>query len=264
MPSMANFVLLCCVAVLSSVSFAGASTDFAGGARKSGVVPFSVSQRWKHLVPRGLVEGSPAVSSDGSVFVGTSSGQFVRVSSTGTRTWDKFTGPVSASASFGVDGTIYFGSQDKSLYAMTQAGALKWKFSTQSPLVGAALVTSDGRIVFGSRDGSVYALNSDGQQQWKFTTGGEIRGGAAELRDGAVVVGSLDGKLYCIDTSGSKRWEFNAGAEVAGTPLVQDVSIVFGVRKTSARSGRVHNLKMDGTERWFYATSGDVEPSPSR
>jgi len=82
------------------------------------------------------------------------------------------------------------------------------------------------------------------------------------LRDGSVVFGSLDGKLYCIDSSGNKKWEYDAGAEIASTPLVQDVTIVFGTRAASGISAKIIALKMDGSHKWTINASGDVDTAP--
>ena len=94
---------------------------------------------------------------------------------------------------------------------------------------------------------------------WQVKTQGEVRASVGELRDGAVVVGSLDGNVYCIDNVGSVRWTYNAGAEMACNPLVQDVSIIIGTRSTSSSPAKVLALKMDGTLRWSYNVSGNVD-----
>ena len=43
----------------------------------------------------------------------------------------KTEGPVTTSPAIGSDGTIYFGSKDKKLYAVTKEGKLKWSFETE-------------------------------------------------------------------------------------------------------------------------------------
>ena len=48
-----------------------------------------------------------------------------------------------------------------------------------------------------------------------------------------------------------------------GTPLVQDVSIVFGTRESDDEYGQVVALKMDGTERWKYTASSSIESLPA-
>jgi outer membrane protein assembly factor BamB len=69
---------------------------------------------------------------------------------------------VESSPAIGADGTIYFGSGDFNLYALTDGGqdavAEKWAFEagpieTSSPAIGA-----DGTIYIGSNDGATSGM----------------------------------------------------------------------------------------------------------
>src|SRR5215471_2403450 len=73
------------------------------------------------------------------------------------------------------DGTIYFGSWDTYVYALTSAGTLKWKFQTDgsiAPLASPSLSPDEKRIYVGTGDpnsspgGSIYAINSNGTLAW--------------------------------------------------------------------------------------------------
>ncbi|MEK6558689.1 MAG: PQQ-binding-like beta-propeller repeat protein, partial [Planctomycetota bacterium] len=75
-------------------------------------------------------------------------------------------GPVTSSPAIGEDGTIYFGSKDKKLYAITRNGELKWAFETQGEVESSPAIKKDGAIFFGSWDNYLYALNSDGSVRW--------------------------------------------------------------------------------------------------
>jgi outer membrane protein assembly factor BamB len=131
-----------------------------------------------------LVDSSPAIAEDGTIYVGTDPygafGQFPvpvdtsfwAVNPDGTIKWsfDTLDG-VESSPAIGHDGTIYFGSYDKHLYAVTDEGyqgTLKWKFLTGGVVDGSPAVDGDGVIYFGSRDATVYALNPDGTIKWTF------------------------------------------------------------------------------------------------
>lgn len=72
----------------------------------------------------------------------------------------------------GLDGVLLFTSGNQTI-AVTPDGTTKWIFETGEwstyPIVGA-----DGTVYFGSDDHSVYALGPDGTLQWSYATGAEV------------------------------------------------------------------------------------------
>ena len=72
------------------------------------------------------------------------------------------------------DGTIYVGSDDGNLYAINPNGTLKWKYKTEggAPVVSSPAIGSDGTIYVGSDDGNLYAINPRGTLKWKYKTEG--------------------------------------------------------------------------------------------
>ncbi len=74
--------------------------------------------RWK--LPTGLVLGSPAVGGDGTVFVGSTDGNFYAIDgATGALKWKYPVGaPINSSPAIGSDGTIYFAADDGNLYGL--------------------------------------------------------------------------------------------------------------------------------------------------
>ena len=64
-----------------------------------------------------------------------------------------------SSPAIGSEGTIYIGSYDKSLYAMTPDGTVKRKYAAGDAIGSSPAIGSDGVIYFGSDDKSVYAYN---------------------------------------------------------------------------------------------------------
>lgn len=79
----------------------------------------------------------------------------------GTLKWRFLTGwYVQSSPAVGSDGTIYVGSDDGYLYAINPDGSLKWMFRTDSSITSSATVGPDGIIYIGSVDGYLYAVYS--------------------------------------------------------------------------------------------------------
>ena len=74
------------------------------------------------------------------------------------------------------DGTIYFGSEDYNVYALTPTGALKWSYATDNYVSSSTAVATDGTVFVMTApnspiDCTIYALNgSTGALKWSYTT----------------------------------------------------------------------------------------------
>ena len=85
----------------------------------------------------------------------------------------------------GADGTIYVGSEDDNLYALTPNGALlKWKYATGSAIISSPALGADGTIYVGSNDDNLYAINQLQNGKLAFGTQPDHHGGRAEHHPG--------------------------------------------------------------------------------
>ena len=133
-----------------------------------------------------------------------------------------------SSPALGSDGTVYVGSGTGNLYALTPGGALKWTFPSSDWIESSPAVAVDGTIYFGSLDGNVYAVNPDGSEKWHFTTGDGVASSPAIAADGTVYVGSRDLKLYAITSTGSLKWSFATNDVIDSSPTIAaDGTIYF-------------------------------------
>jgi outer membrane protein assembly factor BamB len=109
---------------------------------------------------------------------------------------------VYSSPAIGTDGTVYVGSSDKKLYAVNpKSGAKLWEFETRDYVASSPAIGSDGTVYVGSDDNKLYALNpKSGAKLWEFETGGFVDSSPAIGSDGTVYVRSWDNKLYAIKT----------------------------------------------------------------
>jgi outer membrane protein assembly factor BamB len=163
-----------------------------------------------------LVDASPAVGENGTIYFGTdpygAAGQTVVIPDTsfwavnpnGTRKWAFATkNGVESSPAIGADGTIYFGSYDSCLYAVTDngtAGVLKWKFKTGGPIDGSPTVDGDGIIYVGSRDSTLYAFYPDGNVKWSYPLDGATECSPTIDGRGYLYIGTFAGTLYAFGT----------------------------------------------------------------
>jgi outer membrane protein assembly factor BamB len=130
--------------------------------------------------PAGII--TPAVGSDGTLYVGNSNGIFSAIDSTTQSTkWTYQTGPDPAKtpAFYGlltwpiVDslGNTYVGATDYNMYAFDSRGTLLWKYLTGGELAEAApAIDSNGNLYFSSADGYTYALAGPTQPTTTTTT----------------------------------------------------------------------------------------------
>jgi len=109
---------------------------------------------------------------------------------------------IRSSPAIGSDGTIYVGSDDYKLYALNPNGTLKWSYTTDDYIRSSPAIGSDGTIYVGSDDNKLYALNPNGTLKWSYTTGDWIRSSPAIGSDGTIYVGSDDYKLYALNPNG--------------------------------------------------------------
>ena len=152
-----------------------------------------------------------------------------------------------------VNGVVYVGSNDGSLYAIDDAtGTQKWKFAAHARIPSSPAV-ADGSVYFGAYDGNFYAIDAvSGKLRWKFSNPGERRYAATHLHgslpagetmpdpfdvylssptvwNGVVYFGSGDGNVYALDTAtGSLRWKYKTGDVVHASPAIVDGRVYLG------------------------------------
>jgi outer membrane protein assembly factor BamB len=72
--------------------------------------------------------------------------------------------------------TIYVGSADDYLRAISHSGKVRWRFRTGGIIDAAGVLGDDGTLTFGSGDETLYCLK-DGKEKWKFKVpGGPVMG----------------------------------------------------------------------------------------
>jgi outer membrane protein assembly factor BamB len=155
-------------------------------------------------------------------------------------------------------GTIYVGSNDNKLYAISRFGIREWSFTTGGYVISSPAIGPDGTIYVGSNDSKVYAIRPGGTKRWEFDTGAAVRSSptAVEETDGTttIYIGSDDGKMYALVDDGTTTvaqrpgWPFDAGAGVPfslGHPAIgSDRTIYFSALNT------VYARNPDGSEKW--------------
>ena len=93
----------------------------------------------------------------------------------GTVKWSYTTGgSVYSSPAIGSDGTVYVGSHDYNLYAINPDGTVKWSYTTGNIVWSSPAIGSDGTVYIGSQDDKLHAINPNGTLKWTYTNGGSV------------------------------------------------------------------------------------------
>ena len=169
--------------------------------------------KWKvENLDGGRVSG-PVVGTDGTIYA-TGSGKVHAFDKNGNKLWesDKDTAS-SLTPSLSSDGTIYVGTSGGKVYAINSStGKTKWSYQTgQNPdftgnqkdpqygVLATIVIGADGIIYVGAMDGVMHALNTDGSVLWKYTTGDNINENCPAIGpDGSLYFSSADKYIYAI------------------------------------------------------------------
>jgi len=208
--------------------------------------------RWAFETGGRINRSSPAISTDGTIYVGSTDGKLYAVDKKGNKKWEFATeAAVYSSPAISADNTIYVGS-GVHLYAITPDGKLKWKFEGGAAIYSTAAFGDDGTVYVECQDGKLYALKTDGTKKWEFVTGDGMSGKPAIDSNGTIYVGSRDSKLYAINPNGTKKWEFTTQYEVKTSPAIGTDGTIY----IASGSERLYAIKPNGMKKWEYVLDG--------
>ncbi len=206
---------------------------------------------------------SPAIGTDGVIYVGSADNSLYAVNPDGTLRWRYPTGGyVRSSPSVASDGTVYVGSMDSCLYALNPDGTLRWRYQTAGEVRSCPAIAADGTVYFGSYDNYLYALDADGTLKWRYRAGGRITSSPAIAADGTVYFGFTDDYFYAVSPEGTLQWRVDLGGNVESSPAIAADGTVY-VGSNAGRTANFYALNPDGSLKWSYLADDDVRSSPA-
>ncbi len=215
--------------------------------------------KWKYDAGN-FVYSSPAVSSDGDIYVGCWDHKLYSLDQNGSLRWTYATeGDIDSSPALAGDGTIYFGSGDSKLYAVRPDGSKKWTFSTGSSIFSSPVVDENGTVYIGSTDGKLYSLTQDGTLRWSYEVEGSILSSPSVQPGGDVIFASGIGVVYSINRVGQMVWNYTTGGEITSSPAVSEDGTIY----IGSKDGGLYALNSTGGLEWRFNTSGQVTSSPA-
>lgn len=218
----------------------------------------SSSNNWIDHIGGDIDVNTPAVSTDGTIYLATSTALFALDPAHKTK-WSKaYADGATSSPSIAPDGAVYVHTGDGYLYAYLPDGTQKWRATVPGISYSSPSIAADGTIYIGSDDHNVYALSpTDGSVRWKFDTGAEVYSSVAIGADGTLYVGTLSTKFFAISPTGAQVWMYQVGGSVSSSAAVgTDGTIYFG-----CYDGKLYALNSTGTLKWTYTTGAEIRAS---
>ena len=170
--------------------------------------------------------------------------------------WSVTTGARRSRPTVGADGTIYIGSFDSNMYAVSPDGSIAWTFATGGEIQGSAAVGDAGTIFFGSDDGRFYAVSAEGDLQWSKDLGTPIRSSPVIGDDGTVYVSSML-NLHAITPAGLERWSLPVSDDFP-SPAISEEGTLYLASGTDLLA-----VDPDGEIEWTVTTQDGFFASPA-
>jgi outer membrane protein assembly factor BamB len=193
------------------------------------------------------VPAAPAIGADGTVYVGTADGYVQALTPEGTLRWS-YTVEAAVPWSPVVDpaGRVYVVTAAQHLYSFLPGGTLGWQIRTPAHVATEAVVAPPWGILFGDAASSVWAYSDHAVALWHVEIGGGITSAPA-VRGSRIAVGTGSGDVWLLDGA-AKRAVAHLGAPVRSTPGIDADGSAYVIA-----GGALHRLGAQGAVRWRRA-----------
>ena len=193
---------------------------------------------------------TPAVGSDGTVFVASLDGSLYAVNPDGSPKWSFASGGYfdNASPAIGTNGTVVVGASDGTLYAVNSVtGALVWKFAAASQIITSAALGADG-TAYVHDDLSLYAVTASGTKKWQSALDGHSYSSPVVGTNGDIYVGTPEG-LQVFDANGNLVATVSTPTPIDVTPALDADGTVY----VGTVGGDAYAVHPDGTQKWHVS-----------
>jgi outer membrane protein assembly factor BamB len=216
-----------------------------------------------------VVNSSPAIGADGTIYVGAANGLYALNPADGTQKW-KITSSTACSPALGADGRLYSNASSAlGVSAINPAdGSIIWSSGITANAgfpTGSVALGGDGTIYFTAGSGTayrLYALNpGDGSVKWSFLSDSQLTSCPAIGADGTVYIAGLNYYIYALSPlDGSIKWSYRAKAAVYSSPAIAADGTVY----VGSDDYWLYALNpADGSLKWRGAGVGVIRSSPA-
>jgi titin len=227
---------------------------------------FAPTLAWSFQTSQGIRNSSCVLlPHEQRLFFGSTDGKLYCLNAvTGDCIWSYATlKPIVSSPILGEDNTIYVGSRDGYLYAITPEGGLKWRYYVGDSIESSPTV-HHGVIYVISKSGDVYAFYPTGEPKWRIKLKGKGFSSPVVGFDGSIYIGVNGDEeysaIYALTEWGKIKWKRHISYGIrASAGLGYDGSIYVGVKDKNGDN--LYAFSEDGVLKWKYATSGWINHS---
>lgn len=241
----------------SCLVFGADETVYVGGYNKDGkgfyaLEPTLNNKKWV-FEPGVDFNSTPAIGSDGTIYVSATNGNIYAINPDGTEKWRAVYGTWSATAiAIGVDDQVYFAGENGAegvLIAYNPAdGTEKWHKTLSSKVnQGGPAIAPDGTIYLGGYEEKMIAYNPDGTEKWTYTANGAIETVPAIDNEGNIYFGDIAGFFHIVSPEGKKLWKvIKLGDEIHSSAVIGTDGTIY-VAANDGDFGKVVALKTNAT-----------------
>lgn len=203
----------------------------------------------------GSLRGAPALSSMGTVVVGSPAGELLAVTGADAGpSWSLVTGPVLSALAIGAGNTVYGSGDGKVFSAAIGATKVGWTVTTDDQRGIGPAIGEDGTVYAGSSSGKLTAITREGAVKWTFDAKSPISTAISVSDTEFACFGTDDGTVWSVSTQGEgKVLGKTAGPITGGCAFDADGNVFVG-----SSDKALHSYTAAGQERWSFATLGAV------
>ncbi len=169
------------------------------------------------------LNASPVLGPSGNLIVCDDSGYVYSFAPDHSVNWVFNThGNITCSPAIGSDGTVYVGTEQSKMYAITANGSQAWppyEIIPPTSIISSPVIGADGSIYFGADDGAMYRLGATGQPvpNWPVElTLSDVSSTPALCADGIIYVAAENDTMYAVRENGTVAWSVALQVPVPG------------------------------------------------
>ncbi len=180
------------------------------------------------------------------------------------RYWTFETGHhVVGQAVVGHDGTVFVGSRDRHVYALSASGgSAQWRRDLGGDVYASPALYTDAEgtelLYVGSDSNYFFVLDAaTGDVRVNLRTDGDVDTGIVVAPDGTAYFGA-GAELWAVAPDGTVRFRFRANDKIFSSPSLDDDGTVY----VGSQDDHLYAITPEGQLRWSFTARNDIDSGP--